>query len=107
MPEPKKVKLIRPDIAAFILGIEVKDIEDMNKVESAYKRMVRTVHPDINSGPEAARLLHLATWSRDSIKTLLKIREKERQQTGTVRVVVKTADYGGFRASWNSSTSGW
>ena len=51
--------------AFVILGLEPGKLFDNAKVESAYRRLVRTVHPDVCKGPEAARLFDLVTQARN------------------------------------------
>ena len=49
-------------------------------IELAYRRMVKTIHPDICAGPEATRLLRLATDAR-AILLKVKVVEEKPQKT--------------------------
>ena len=52
-------------VAAFaILGVDPKDTFNPTDIESAYRRMALTVHPDVCRGPEASRLFRLAANAR-------------------------------------------
>ena len=68
LPDPKNATMeSQAWAAAAILGLGLKfGPED---VEAAYRRMSKTIHPDLCSGPDAARLFRLATQAR---KFLLK-----------------------------------
>ena len=65
--------VIRINIAMAVLGLQVPEVFDAKAkadVENAYRKMVRTVHPDVCKGPDAARLFTLATESRELILKL-------------------------------------
>ena len=65
-------------IAITILGIEPEYEFDPDAVQAAYRRLCRTVHPDVCDGPEAARLLSLATDSRDLLLELKPVKARPR-----------------------------
>ena len=49
------------------LGVQPQASFDAKAVQAAYKRLIRTVHPDICHGPEASRLTALATQCRNCL----------------------------------------
>ena len=54
------------DEALVVLGVEPQ--AEAAEVDSAYRRLMRTVHPDICSGPEAGRLARQAAVARGVLR---------------------------------------
>ena len=67
---------VQVGIALEILGLTDDAIDDKDAIESAFKRFARTVHPDINNGPEAERLMVLGGKCKD---LLLRVTRRRRQ----------------------------
>ena len=57
--------------ALVVLGISSQ--ADESEVESAYRRLMRTVHPDVCSGPEAGRLSCQAAEARGLLREPLRV----------------------------------
>ena len=52
--------------ALSFLGLTADQVaQDRTAINTAYKRVARTVHPDVCTGPDAARLFALAKDARD------------------------------------------
>lgn len=80
---------IQVAFALEILGLDYSAIGDKAAIESAFKRLARTVHPDICHGPEAERLMILATKCRDMLQKVER-RPPRRVPTGPEIVVTWT-----------------
>ena len=79
--------------ALRLFGLSESDIGNMEAIESAYRRLARTVHPDVCSGPESTRLMSMITDTRNFLRG---IRVQPRQTVQPWTVVV--------RERWSSSS---
>ena len=90
-------------ISLAVLGLQTSAISDRAAITSAYRRLARTVHPDVSQGPEAERLMDLGTRARDLLLKVELRRQKPPPQT--VRVQWTSGYYAApSSTSWDGNT---
>lgn len=93
-------------VAVNFLGIDMNEVFNSAIINAAYKRLARTVHPDVCRGPESVRLMKLAVDCRD---LLLKLAKPQQPRVNVQRGPgpgVTVTWYHNHNPSWTGGSSG-